>query len=438
MVRTLPLIPFPVFREMNDEGAGMPRKPAISFIFLTLVLDILGFGLIVPILPTLVEELKGAGVSEGARVYGMLASVYALMQFLCGPLLGSLSDRFGRRRILLVSLLGAGLDYFLLAWAPTLPWFFVGRIISGVTGANYAAAMAYIADVSPPEKRAANFGLMGAAFGLGFVIGPALGGVLGEMHLRLPFWVAGGMTLVNWFYGLLVLPESLEPDKRRPFSWKRSNPVGAFLHLRGQPMVLGLAGTHFLTHLAHQVFPSIWVLYTGYRFHWGAAQVGWTLALVGVMAALVQGGLSRRVIPKWGEKRSAVVGMIVAALALICYGAASAGWFLYVIVVLGSLGGLAPPSVQSLASRAVTDREQGALQGILTSLSSVAGIAGPPLATAMFAWGIDPATSHHLPGAAFFLAAILQFLAVLLALYSFRVRRKRVGAVADGDGSRSV
>lgn len=400
----------------------MPRKPALGFIFLTLVLDILGIGLIVPILPALVEDLRGAGVSEGARIYGMLAAAYALMQFLCAPLLGSLSDRFGRRRVILLSLLGSGLDYFLLAWAPNLGWFFVGRIISGVTGANYAPAMAYIADVSPPEKRAANFGIVGAAFGLGFVVGPAIGGLLGEIHLRLPFWVAGLLTMVNWAYGLLVLPESLSAENRRPFSWGRSNPVGALLHLRRHPMVMGLSGTHFLLSVAHQVFPSIWVLYTGYRFHWSAAQVGWSLALVGMMTALVQAGLSRRLIPRWGERRAAVAGMTAGALALVFYGAASAGWMLYAIIILGSLGGLAIPAIQGLVSRAVGDREQGGLQGTFTSLSSVAGIAGPPLATGMFAWGIDPETSRHLPGAAFYLAAVLQSLAVLLALRSFRLK----------------
>lgn len=398
------------------------RKPALGFIFLTIVLDILGVGLIVPILPTLVSELRGGGAAEGARIYGLLVAIYALMQFICAPLLGSLSDRFGRRRVLLLSLLGAGLDYGLLAWAPTLPWFFAGRVISGITGANYAAAMAYITDVSPPEKRAANFGLMGAAFGIGFVVGPAVGGLLGSIDLRLPFWVAGGLTLVNWFYGLLVLPESLAPEKRRRLTWSRANPVGALLYLRNHPLALGLSGTHFLIHLAHQVYPSIWVLYTGYRFQWKAAQVGWSLALVGVMTALVQGVLSRRLIPWLGERRAAVVGMTSAALALAGYGAAPAGWLLYVIICLGSLGGLAPPAIQALASMSTGERDQGGLQGTFVSLSSVAGILGPPLVTGMFAWGIDPAAKIHLPGAAFFLAALLQGLAVLLALRSFRIQ----------------
>lgn len=403
----------------------MPRKPAIGFIFLTLVLDVLGIGLVVPILPALVEDLHGSGVSEGARIYGLLAAAYAFMQFVCAPFLGSLSDRFGRRRVILVSLFGSALDYVLLACAPNLAWFFVGRIISGMTGANYAPAMAYIADVSPVKKRAANFGLIGVAFGLGFVAGPAIGGVLGEMHLRLPFWVAAALTLVNWLYGLLVLPESLPQEKRRRFSWTRSNPAGALLYLRRHPMVLGLSGTHFLIHLAHQVFPSIWVLYTGYRFHWGAAQVGWSLALVGVMAALVQGILSRRLIPRWGEKRAALLGTITGAVALAAYGLASAEWVLYLIIVFGSVGGLATPALQGLASISVSDREQGSLHGTFASLSSVAGIAGPPMATGMFAWGIDPLAERNLPGAAFFLAALLQVLAVLLGLHSFRLHERK-------------
>jgi len=398
----------------------MSRKPALVFIFITLVLDILGMGLIVPILPKLVEQLRGEGVPEAARIYGLLAAIYALMQFLFAPLLGSLSDRFGRRKVILVALLGSGLDYFLLAWAPNLAWLFVGRIISGITGANYAPAMAYIADVSPPHKRAANFGLMGVAFGVGFIVGPAAGGLLGEIDLRLPFWVAGGLTLVNWAYGLVVLPESLPAQRKRAFSWARSNPVGTLLDLRRYPVVLGLSGTHFLIHVAHQVFPSIWVLYTAYRFDWSSGQVGWSLALVGTMAAVVQGGLSRRIIPWLGERKAALLGISVGAVALVCYGAAPHGWLLYCIIFFGSLGGLAAPSIQGLVSRTVRDDEQGGLQGALTSLSSVAGIVGPPLATTMFSWGIAEEAARHIPGAAFYLAATLQILAVVLALVSFR------------------
>jgi multidrug resistance protein len=269
-----------------------PRKPALVFIFITLFLDVLGIGLVVPILPKLVESLAGEGVDHASYVYGWLVGLYALMQFLFAPVLGNLSDRFGRRPVILFSLFGSGLDYFLLAWAPTLPWFFIGRVISGITGANFSAAAAYIADVSPPERRAANFGIIGAAFGIGFIFGPALGGWLGDYGLRVPFIAAGILTLVNWLYGLFILPESLKPENRRSFSLRRSNPIGALLELRRHRLVLGLSVSYFISSLAHQVYPSIWVLYTGYRYGWDTKQTGLSLALVGLMAAIVQGGLA--------------------------------------------------------------------------------------------------------------------------------------------------
>src|SRR3989449_2975440 len=297
-----------------------PRKPAIGFIFVTLALDILGIGLIIPILPRLVESFKGGDVAAASGTVGLLAALYALMQFLCAPLLGSLSDRFGRRPVVLTSLFGSGWDYFLLAFAPNLGWFFVGRIISGVTGANFAAATAYIADVSPPEKRAANFGLIGAAFGLGFILGPALGGLLGNVGLRVPFMVAGGLTLLNWLYGWLVLPESLTRENRRAFSWTRSNPVGSLLDLRRHPMAFGLAGTYFLIYLAHQVLPNTWVLYTSYRYHWTVGQTGLSLAIVGLMAAIVQGGLTRVIVKKLGEEKTAILGLAVSTLSYVGYG----------------------------------------------------------------------------------------------------------------------
>ena len=288
------------------------RKPALGFIFITVSLDILGIGLIIPILPRLVEGFEHGDAAAASHTVGLLTALYALMQFLCAPLLGSLSDRFGRRPVILASLLGSGLDYFLLAFAPNLGWFFVGRIIAGVTGANFGAATAYIADISPPEKRAANFGIIGAAFGVGFIAGPALGGLLGDVGLRVPFLVAGGLTLLNWLYGLLVLPESMALGNRRGFSWTRSNPVGSLLDLRRHPMAFGLTGTYFLMNLAHQVLPSTWVLYTSYRYHWTVGQTGLSLALVGLTAAIVQGGLTRVVVPRFGEKKAATFGLAIA------------------------------------------------------------------------------------------------------------------------------
>jgi DHA1 family tetracycline resistance protein-like MFS transporter len=403
----------------------MARKPALIFIFITLFLDIVGIGIVVPILPALVEELQGEGLVTASYTFGILAALYSLMQFIFAPLLGSLSDRFGRRVVILTSLLGAGLDYFLLAFAPNLAWFVLGRVIAGITGANFSAAAAYIADISPPEKRAANFGLIGAAFGLGFIVGPAAGGLLGELGVRVPFFAAGGLTLLNWLYGVFVLPESLAKENRRAFSWKRSNPVGALLDLRRYPMVFGLSGSFFLINVAHQVLPSTWVLYTGYRYGWSPGKVGISLALVGLMAALVQGGLTRVVVPKLGEKKTAVLGLTVGAMSFVAYGLAPDGWMLYVIIVFGSLSGLATPAIQGLISRSVGADEQGGVQGTLTSLASVAGIVGPPVATGLFAYFISEVAPQHLPGAAFFFSAVLVGSALLLAVRSCRMVRAR-------------
>ena len=387
---------------------------------MTLVLDILGIGLIIPITPRLVESFQGTGVADASKTYGLLVALYSLMQFGGAPVLGSLSDRFGRRPVILLSLLGAGLDYFLLAFAPTLGWFFVGRIIAGLTGANFAAATAYIADISPPEKRAANFGMIGAAFGLGFILGPALGGVLGDVGLRVPFIVAGVLTLLNALYGWFVLPESLAPENRRAFSWKRSNPVGALLHLQKYPMVLGLAGTYFLIYLAHQVLPSTWVLYTSYRYNWTVSQTGLSLAVVGLMAAIVQGGLTRIIVGRIGERKSAIIGLAVGSLAYAGYGLATEGWMIYAILVIGSIGGITGPAVQGLISRNVGADEQGGMQGTLASMSSIAGIAGPPIATGLFSYFVRPTAPAELPGAAFFCSAALMIVALLLAMRSFQ------------------
>ncbi len=397
-----------------------PRKPALIFIFLTLFLDVLGIGLVVPILPKLVESLAGGGLDHASFVYGWLAGLYALMQFLFAPIIGNLSDRFGRRPVILISLLGSGLDYFLLVWAPTLPWFFLGRIISGVSGANFSAAAAYIADVSPPERRAANFGLIGAAFGLGFIFGPALGGWLGHYGLRVPFAAAGVLTLMNWLYGLFILPESLKPENRRAFDLRRANPIGALMELGKHRLVLGLSLSYFINSIAHQVYPSIWVLYTGYRYGWGTKQTGLSLALVGLMAAIVQGGLARRILPALGERRSALAGFSVMAVALVGYGLAPEGWMVYVLIVFGSLSGIAVPAVQGMISRNIADNAQGGIQGSLTSLQSIAGAIGPPLATAIFAFFVGETAPAIVPGAPFFFSAALTVVAAFLAARSFR------------------
>ncbi len=399
------------------------RKPAVAFIFITLVLDILGIGLIIPILPKLVEQLSGTGVQGAAHSYGLLASLYALMQFLCAPLLGSLSDRFGRRSVILFSLFGSGIDLLFMAVAPTLGWLFVGRIISGITGANFAAATAYIADVTPPEKRAASFGMIGAAFGLGFIIGPLLGGVLGSYSPRLPFYVAGALTLVNWLYGCFVLPESLALENRRAFSWARSNPLGSLLALRSHRGVLGLIGIFFIAGVAHQVFPSIWVLYTTYRYQWTVQQTGISLAIVGVMAAIVQGGLTRIIVARLGEVKTILLGFFISTLAYTAYGTAPQGWMIYAIIIIASIGGAATPALQALISKGVGADEQGGVQGTIASLSSVAGVVGPLCCTSLFGYFISDQAPVHLPGAPFYFSAGLSVIAALFAVKVLRGRR---------------
>ncbi len=392
------------------------RKPALGFIFVTLFLDILGIGLIIPILPLLVTELQGGNVALASHSVGLLAALYSAMQFLFAPILGSLSDHHGRRPVILGSLFGSGLDYLLLGLAPNLVWFYVGRVVAGITGANITAATAYIADVSPPEKRAANFGLIGAAFGLGFIAGPALGGLLGGYGLRVPFFVAAGLTLANWLYGFFVLPESLAPENRRKFSWARANPVSSLTALRHHPLVLGLAVSFFLTNLANFGLHALWVLYTGHRYDWKPSQVGASLAVVGIMAAIVQGGLARRLIPALGEVRSVTIGYLIGAVSFVGYGLAPEGWMIYAILVFGSLGGIGGPAAQGLISRNVAANEQGAIQGALASLGSVAGFLGPILSTSLFGYFISPKAPIQLPGVGFFLGALLILTSLAVAL----------------------
>lgn len=401
-------------------GAMSSRQPAVLFIFITLVLDILGIGLVVPVLPGLVQHYQEGSLAAGSVTYGLLAATYALMQFLMAPLIGSLSDRFGRRPVILVSLLGSAIDYFLIAFAPNLAWFVVGRVVAGITAANYAAASAYIADISPPEKRAANFGLIGAAFGIGFIIGPVLGGLCAKFGVKVPFFVAGGLTLVNWAYGWFVLPESLAPENRRAFSWRRSNPVGALMALHRFPALLGLVLTYFIAVLAHQVYPSIWVLYTAFRYQWTELQTGLSLAAVGFMAGMVQGGLTKRVVGRLGERRTVLAGLFLAVFLYAAYGMASQAWMIYGCIIIGSLTGLVTPAVQSLMTQSVPANEQGELQGALSSLSSVAGVAGPVVCTQLFGFFVSDKAPLQLPGAPFFWSSLLMVVALAVAVPSLR------------------
>lgn len=383
-----------------------PRQASVFFILVTIFLDILGIGLIIPVLPELVGVFT-VDDTQTAYLYGVLVSIYALMQFLFAPVFGALSDRFGRRPIILSSLLGYGLDYLLLAVAPSLAWLVVARIVSGIMGANITTANAYIADVSTDETRGRNFGLIGAAFGLGFVFGPALGGLLGDVDLRLPFFAAAGLVFVNFLYGLFVLPESLPEDRRRPFNLRQANPVGGLGQLGRYPVVAGMAFAFVFFNLAQLGLQTVWVLYTGYRFGWDASQNGLTLALVGVMTALVQVGLTQRVIRRFGERRTILMGLTVSCVSFVLYGLSSQGWMMLATIVVGSLGGVAFPAIQSFIAGQVRPEEQGATQGALTSLQSLASIVGPILSTAVFGYFTSPGAPFRLPGATFLAGAVL-------------------------------
>jgi MFS transporter, DHA1 family, tetracycline resistance protein len=405
------------------------RKAAVPFILLTILIDMLGIGLVIPVLPKLVAEMHGSTISEGAQIYGWFVASYALMQFLFAPILGNLSDAYGRRPVLLFSLLGTGIDYLLMAWAPDLMWLFIGRIISGITGANITAANAYIADVSRPEDRARNFGMVGACFGLGFIIGPAVGGFLGDYGLRVPFIGAAILTTLNWLYGLFVLPESHAIENRRAFRMNRINPFRSLEVLTRFPVVRSLVAIIALDRLAHAALPSTWVLYTTYRFGWGEKENGLSLALVGLMFAIVQGGLTGRVVKRIGESRAIIFGLSIAAVAYLSYGFASYGWIILLTIVFASLGGVAGPSLQGLVSRSVPADEQGAVQGALTSINGIAAILGPLLATNLFSYFTSKLAPVHVPGAAFFMSSALVFAAALLAIARSQ-REKASAAVA--------
>lgn len=401
---------------MSNPAPAPIRKAALAFILITVALDILALGMIIPVLPHLFEHFLGGDTAQAARYFGFAGMLWAAMQFLASPVLGTLSDRFGRRPVVLLSNLGLGLDYIFMALAPTLSFLFIGRAISGITAASITTAGAYIADVTPAEKRAGAFGMIGAAFGIGFVIGPALGGLLGDVHPRLPFWVAAAMSLLNFAYGWFVLPESLPPEKRTArFVWKTANPLGALKWLAAHEHLLPLASVHFLSSLAHYVLPSTFVLYTGYRYHWGPKEVGVALALVGIGSAIVQGGLTRRIVPRIGERRGLMLGLAFGALGFVLYGFAPSGaWMLAGIPVM-AFWGLANPSNQSLMTAHLAAHEQGRLQGGLSSLMGVAGMIGPGLFTQTFATFIGPERPLHLPGAPLLVAAVLLTAAIGVA-----------------------
>jgi DHA1 family tetracycline resistance protein-like MFS transporter len=392
------------------------RPAALAFIFITVLIDVLSFGLIIPVLPHLIEDFAGGDTAHAAYWVGVFGTIFAAIQFFSSPVQGALSDRYGRRPVILLSCLGLGLDFCFMALAPTLWWLLVGRIISGITSASFTTANAYVADVTPADKRARSYGLLGAAFGLGFIVGPLIGGWLGGIDLRLPFWFAAGLALLNFCYGLFVLPESLPAEKRAArFDWSHANPLGSVVLLKRYPQVFGLAAVVFIANLAHYVYPSIFVLFADYQYGWGPREVGWVLAAVGVCSVIVQAGLVGKVVHAIGERRALLLGLSCGVIGFTIYGFAEAGWMFLVGIPISAIWGLSAPSTQALITRQVGSDVQGRIQGALMSLVSMAWIIGPAIFAGSFGLFIGNHAPLHLPGAPFLIAATLLACAVLIA-----------------------
>jgi DHA1 family tetracycline resistance protein-like MFS transporter len=396
------------------------RKPALLFIFITLLIDVIGIGIIIPVMPQLIKSLVGGSMSDASVYGGWLMFAFAIMQFLFSPIFGGLSDQFGRRPVLLISLLGFGLDYILLALAPNITWLFVGRILAGITGASFTTATAYIADVSEPEKRAQNFGMIGAAFGLGFIIGPVIGGLLGQFGERIPFYAAAAITLLNWLYGFFVLPESLDKANRRPFDWKRANPIGSLLNLSKYPMLSGLVFAMFFVFVAGHAVQSVWSFFTIERFSWDQAMVGYSLGVVGILVAFVQGFLIRYSTPKLGPKKSVYIGLMLYTLGLLLFAFANQSWMMFAILIPYCLGGIAGPALQAVMSNQVPANEQGELQGALTSMMSLTSILGPLLMTYLFSHFTQHGNNVYFPGAPFLVGGAFMFVSMILVMRTFK------------------
>jgi len=406
---------------------------ALAFIFITMLVDTIGLGIIIPVTPKIIAELTGEGLSEAARWGGWLMFVFAAMQFFCAPVMGNLSDRFGRRPVLILSLAALSIDYAITGLAPTIYWLFAGRILSGMAGATYPTVNAYIADVSPPEKRAANFGLTGAAFGVGFIVGPAIGGIVGDAFgARMPFFVAAGVAIANALFGLLVLKESLPANRRRTFELWRANPVGSLFALNRYPMVFGLIGVMILTQLAHDALPATWTYYTMLKFHWTSADVGYSLMAVGALTAVSFGVLPRLVIPKIGETNAVYVGFLCATLGYAGYAFSANPWQLYGWMVIWALAGIGNPALNSIMSKQVPANEQGELQGAVASVSSLTSVAAPVVMTSLFAYFTSAGALVYFAGASFFAAALFEFGA--LGLFA---RTKPHGALAPAKSAQT-
>lgn len=390
------------------------NKKALWFLMFTVFLDSVGLGIIIPVTPELLQELSGEPLSDAAKFGGWLMFTYALMQFFFAPIIGNLSDHFGRRPVLLVSLAALSVDYLFMAIAPTLALLFVGRLIAGIAGATFPTANAYITDITEEDKRAEAFGLLGAAWGVGFIMGPVIGGLLGEYGARLPFFVAAGLALANVLYGLIVLPESLATDKRRKFAWRRATPVGAMAALTKYPTALGLALVFLLFQIAHDANPSTWTYYTMLKFDWSERDIGFSMAAVGFGIAIVQGGLIGKVVDKFGEQKTVYLGLLMSALAYFGFAYASQGWMMYAFIVPFALGGVFAPALRSILTQQVPANAQGELQGALTSLLSITAIASPLIMTQLFSFFSAANAPIYFPGAAFFTAGVCVVLGLLL------------------------
>jgi MFS transporter, DHA1 family, tetracycline resistance protein len=399
------------------------RNPVI-FVLLTVLIDTIGFGIIMPVSPQLIMQIAGVELSEAAKLGGHLLVVFAALQFVSGPILGNLSDRFGRRPVLLVSLVAFSFNYALMGFAQSLTWLFLGRALTGIAGAIYGPANAYVADITPPERRAANFGLIGAMFGLGFILGPALGGLLGKIGPRAPFFAAAGLAAVNFVYGVLVLPESLPKERRRPFDLKRANPLGTLVSLRSAPHVLGFAWVAFCWQLAFHVYPSTWSFFTIAKFKLDPIEIGGTLALSGLSMTVVQGLLTGRIVARIGEKRAAPIGFLVGSAAFLSYAFMTQKWMLYPVLALGGMQGIAMPSLNALMSRELGPDRQGELSGALASIMGLSSIVGPYVLTQTMAYYSSPSAPVYFPGAAFVLAAGC----ALFCLFLFELQLRRVAA----------
>jgi len=403
---------------------GNNRKAAMGFIFVTLLIDVIGWGIIIPVIPSLIKELTHTDTSGAAEYGGWLTGAFAGMQLLCAPLIGNLSDRYGRRPILLISLFGFGIDYLFLSFAPTMGWLFVGRIIAGITGASFTTAAAYIADISTNENRAQNFGMIGAAFGLGFIIGPGIGGLLGQFGPRIPFIAAAILCLLNWLWGYFVLPESLAPENRRKFEWKRANPLGAFNLLLRYKGIGELVISLILVYIASHAVQSNWSFFTIERFKWSPGLIGASLAVVGVLIAAVQGGLIRYTNPKLGNEKSVYVGLGLYAVGMFLFASATKGWMMFVFLIPYCAGGIAGPALQAIISGHVPPNEQGELQGALTSLMSATSIVGPPLMTGLFAYFTHNNAPVYFPGVSFLLGGILMLASAVFAYHALKTEKK--------------